>query len=116
MRSLRAKAPARSRRRPHRNPAGPLHGPHPTEMTIPRARRKRSSDQVRSPTRHDRMSDCLCDTAVTRRHDGSMAATSAVDATYEAVGPRQYLDRFLAEYGLNEEHVRDRIKVRVDGP
>jgi hypothetical protein len=65
---------------------------------------------------HDRMSGCLCDTAVTRRHDGSMAATSALDASYEAVGPRQYLDRFLAEYGLSEEHVRDRIKVRVDGP
>jgi len=37
-----------------------------------------------------------------------MAASSALDATYEAVGPRQYLDRFLAEYGLKEEHVRDR--------
>jgi hypothetical protein len=45
-----------------------------------------------------------------------MAAASAPDATYESVGPRQYLDRFLAEYGLSEEDVRDRINVRTDGP
>jgi hypothetical protein len=45
-----------------------------------------------------------------------MAAASALDATYESVGPRRYLDRFLAEYGLSEEHVRDRIKVRTHGP
>jgi hypothetical protein len=39
----------------------------------------------------------------------------APDATYESVGSRRYLDRFLAEYGLGEEQVRDRIKVRADG-
>jgi hypothetical protein len=45
-----------------------------------------------------------------------MATAGALDATYEAVGPREYLDRFLAEYGLSEERVRDRIKLRIDGP
>ena len=43
-------------------------------------------------------------------------AADALDATYESVGPRRYLDRLLAEYGLSEAHVRDRIKVRTDGP
>ena len=36
--------------------------------------------------------------------------------SYESVGPRRYLDRFLAEYGLQEEHVRDRIKVDTREP
>jgi hypothetical protein len=36
--------------------------------------------------------------------------------TYESVGPRRSLDRFLAEYGLREEHVRDRIKVHTHEP
>ena len=35
---------------------------------------------------------------------------------YESVGPRRYLDRFLAEYNLREEHVRDRIKVDTPEP
>lgn len=46
----------------------------------------------------------------------SMTAASAHDDTYVSVGPRPYLDRFLTEYGLREEHVRDRIKVRTPGP
>ena len=41
--------PARSRRGPHRNLAGPLHGPGPPGITVRRARRKRSSGHVRSP-------------------------------------------------------------------
>jgi hypothetical protein len=45
-----------------------------------------------------------------------MTAADALGAAYESVGPRRYLDRFLAEYGLSEERVRDRIKVRTDGP
>ena len=36
--------------------------------------------------------------------------------TYESVGPRRSLDRFLAEYGLREVHVRDRIKVHTHEP
>jgi hypothetical protein len=36
---------------------------------------------------------------------------AAQDDTYVRVGPRQYLDRLLAEYHLSEEHVRDRIQV-----
>jgi hypothetical protein len=36
--------------------------------------------------------------------------------TYESVGPRRYLDRFLAEYGLREEDVRDRIEVDTHEP
>ena len=36
--------------------------------------------------------------------------------TYQSVGPRRYLDRFLAEYSLREEDVRDRIKVDTPEP
>ena len=36
--------------------------------------------------------------------------------TYQSVGPRRYLDRFLAEYGIREEQVRDRIKVHTSEP
>ena len=72
---------------------------------------------VRRPSRrHDRMSDRLCDIAVTRRHDGSMAASSALDATYEAVGPRQALDRLLPEYGLNEEQCGTESESALMGP
>lgn len=42
-----------------------------------------------------------------------MAAAGKRDDTYEAVGPREYLDRFLAEYRLREEELRDRIRVRT---
>jgi hypothetical protein len=45
---------------------------------------------------------------------GSVAAASALDANYESIGPREYFDRFLAEYGLSEEQVRERIKVRAE--
>jgi hypothetical protein len=43
-----------------------------------------------------------------------MAVADAQDDTYVSVGPRRYLDRFLAEYHLSEERVQDRI--RVEGP
>jgi hypothetical protein len=46
----------------------------------------------------------------------SMAAAGAHDDTYESVGPRRYLDLFLAECGLRKAHVRDRIKVRSHEP
>jgi hypothetical protein len=36
-----------------------------------------------------------------------------MDDTYASVGPRRYLHRFLAEYSLREQHVRDRIKVHT---
>lgn len=45
-----------------------------------------------------------------------MAAASGLHDIYEPVGPRTYLDRFLAEYRLSENHVRDRIKVRAERP
>jgi hypothetical protein len=42
-----------------------------------------------------------------------MAAARERDDTYEAVGPREYLDRLLAEYHLREEELGDRIRVRT---
>ena len=45
-----------------------------------------------------------------------MAAGSWTDDTFVPVGPRPYLDRLIAEYRLSEKHIRDRIKVRTDGP
>lgn len=47
------------------------------------------------------------------RHDVGMAAARERDDTYEAVGPREYLDRLLAEYHLREEDLGDRIRVRT---
>ncbi|EEP70429.1 hypothetical protein MCAG_00756 [Micromonospora sp. ATCC 39149] len=41
-----------------------------------------------------------------------MAAAEERDDPYEAVGPRWYLDRLLAEYHLREEQLGDRIRVR----
>lgn len=35
---------------------------------------------------------------------------------YESVGSREDLDRFLAEYHLSEDHIRDRIQVRNPPP
>ncbi len=45
-----------------------------------------------------------------------MAAASVHENTYESVGPRRYLDRFLAEYGLREDDARDRIRIRAPEP
>jgi hypothetical protein len=44
-----------------------------------------------------------------------MAGAEGLDDAWVEVGPRSYLDRFLAEYRLSEEQVRDKIKVRADG-
>jgi hypothetical protein len=52
----------------------------------------------------------------TRRCGPRSLPASGMDEIYESEGPRRYLDRFLAEYGPTEEHVRDRIKVDTHEP
>ncbi|GIJ11023.1 hypothetical protein Van01_42370 [Micromonospora andamanensis] len=42
-----------------------------------------------------------------------VAMAGGSDDTYETVGPREYLDRLLAEYGLRDEEIGDRVRVRT---
>jgi hypothetical protein len=42
-----------------------------------------------------------------------MATAGESDDGYEAVGPREYLDRLLAEYRLREGDLGDRVRVRT---
>jgi hypothetical protein len=42
-----------------------------------------------------------------------MADLTDADDAYASLGPREYLDRFLHEYGLSEEEAGNRIQVRM---